>query len=31
LVIFSYEPNARRYFQENHFFFKKEDFVENIL
>jgi hypothetical protein len=23
LVIFSYEPNAKKYFQKNHFFFEK--------
>jgi hypothetical protein len=31
LVIFSYEPNVEKYFQKNHFFFLKNDFVENIL
>jgi len=32
LVIFSYEPNNEKSFQENlFFFFLKNDFVENIL
>jgi hypothetical protein len=30
IVIFSYEPNAGKYFQENHFFLKNK-FIENIL
>jgi len=30
LVIFSYEPNAKKYFSGNYFFLKN-DFVENIL
>jgi hypothetical protein len=29
--IFSYEPNGGIYFQENYYFFLKNDFVENIL
>jgi hypothetical protein len=33
LVIFSYEPNVEKYFQENlfFFFFVKKDFIENIV